>query len=483
MTKELNRRNFMKYAGATGAAVGLAGCSGGGGSGGSGGSGDTGGTSTDASGGSGDSTSTDASSGGGSDGERPMKWMTPAWAGREGQAEKFTEMTGIEIERTIGGNATTQQRLLSGGISSFDVFCLDTASVGAVVSDNDGGMTVSTDDLDGWNPDLTSSLFTNPTERLDYLGQQAQTVLDILWADQSSGELQFPPHVYNFDAIGYNPKQVDDVSTWSSLFDDQYEGQVAMGATASVTVPESIMHLLDNDQIDGEIGQLNNPTVEQIDAAVDFLVKQKEAGQFRSTWSAYGTSVNLMSSEEAIIGDLWQPAAMDVRRAGTPCTYATMSDGIQGYRYWYGGVAPTNPGASNRNNVDEVHTLIDDIHYGAWFPGYIQGWGYSVPHYPNTDLVRDGSDESGEGMGPEYYDWSYDGGATYTPLSETQFQDEALFDPLKYEWSMEEGSSSSDGVTRDSGPIEERIDRIGFFQIWPDNSEHMLDRWQDFTTA
>ena len=462
----------MKYAGATGAAVGLAGCSGGGGSGGSGGDGGSG--DSGSSGGDGGSGTGTDSGGGMSDGDRPVKWLGPAWAVRDGQATQFTEVTGIEIETTNANNTTTQQQLLSGARETFDAWSLDTAGSAAITRSNDASLTVPVDVLDNWNPDLVTDLFTNPGERLDFLGEQTETINTELWADDERTELLFPPHVYNFDAIGYNPKQVDDVSTWSSLFDDQYEGQVAMGAVSAITIPEAIMHLLDNDQIDGEIGRLNNPTEDQLDTAVDFLVKEKEAGQFRSTWTAYGNSVNLMSSEEAVVGDIWQPACLDVRRAGTPCTYATMSEGVQGYRYWYGGIAPTNPGASNRNNVDEVHTLIDDIHYGAWFPGYIQGWGYSVPHYPNTDLVRD----SDEGMGPEYYDWSYQGTGTYEAVDEP-----ALFDPQQYEWSSEKGEPASDGATRDSGPIEERIDRIGFFQIWPDNAEYMLDRWQDFTTA
>jgi spermidine/putrescine-binding protein len=311
-------------------------------------------------------------------------------------------------------------------------------------------------------------------------------MVDALWMDpEQKTRLKYPPHVYNFDAIGFNPKQVntDNISKWSALFDDKYKGQVAMGATASVTIPEALMHMLSTDMIDAEIGVLNNPTEAQIDQAVDFLVKQKQSGQFRSTWSAYGTSVNLMSSEEAIIGDLWQPAALDVRRAGTPCTYATMGEGVQGYRYWFGGIAPTKPGAVNRNNVAEVHNFINDVHYGAWFPKYIQGWGYSVPHYPNKELVRQGEGASGTGMGPEYYDWAYEGKATYTPLSETKFSSNALFDPQQYDWSMEEGSPAQDGVVRDSGPIEERIDRIGFFQIWPDKASLMLERWKDFTSA
>lgn len=50
-------------------------------------------------------------------------------------------------------------------------------------------------------------------------------MLDLLWADDEQTEMLLPPHVYNFDAIGYNPTQVDDVSTWSALFDDQYSGR------------------------------------------------------------------------------------------------------------------------------------------------------------------------------------------------------------------------------------------------------------------
>jgi hypothetical protein len=232
--------------------------------------------------------------------------------------------------------------------------------------------------------------------------------------------------------------------------------------------------------IDAEVGDLNNPTQDQLDTAIDFLIEQKTSGQFRSTWTSYGTSVNLMSSEEAVIGDLWQPAALDTRRAGTPCTYATMEtgqNGVQGYRYWYGGIVPTSPGANDRNNVAEVYELLD-IHYGARFPAFIQGYGYSVPHYPNTELVRDGSDDTGDGMGPEYYDWAYEGGATYDAVDEP-----ALFDPLSYEWADSEGEPADDGAVRDSGPIEERIDRIGFFQIWPDNASYMTEQWRDFTSA
>ncbi|MFC4360482.1 extracellular solute-binding protein [Halobium salinum] len=470
MGNGISRRNFMASTGAAAGAAGLAGCTGGNGGDGNG-SGGGGGNGSDGGGGGG---------GGTSDGSRPMKWMGPAWAVRDGQKEKFTEMTGIQMETTNADIPTTQQKLLSGDRETFDAFSIDTSGSGAMTKDNDASLPVPKDALDKWDESKITELFTNPGERVDYLGAQTDTILSELWADEDRTQLRFPPHVYNFDAIGLNPKMVDEssVSKWSALFDEQYKGRVAMGAVSAITIPEALMHLMDNDMMDGSVGDLNDPSEDQLDTAVDFLIKQKQGGQFRSTWVAYGNSVNLMSSEEAVIGDIWQPACLDVRRAGTPCTYATMSDGVQGYRYWFGGIAPVAPGAESRGNVDEVHTLINDVHYGAWFPGYIQGWGYSVPHYPNKELVRDGSDDSGEGMGPEYYDWAYEGKATYQAVD-----DPGLFDPQQYEWSMEEGSPASDGQKRNSGPVEDRIDRIGFFQKWPSNADYMLERWKEFTSA
>ncbi|MFC6722945.1 extracellular solute-binding protein [Halobium palmae] len=457
MLESLSRRNFAKYSGAAAAAAGISGCLGGGGE-----------TNTDSSGGQ------ESTTGSGS----PLQWIGPAYGVRDGQGEKYAEVTGNEVELTTATGSTVQQQVLSGGRETMDVFSLDTSTASALTEANDASYPVNTADLDNWSENTISDLFLNPGERIPQLEEQTETINQEVWENKSEGSLRLPPYAYNFDAIGYNPKYVDDVSKWSALFDDQYEGKVLVNGAAPIQIPQTMMHLLDNDQIDGSVGELNNPTEDQLDTVIDYLVEQKANGQFRSTWTAYGNSVNLMAGEEAVIGDLWQPAALDVRRSGTPCEYATMSKGAQGYRFWYVGMAPLKPGASDRNNLDAAHSLYNDIHLGAWFPGYIQNWGYSVPHYPNKELVRDGSDSSGGGMGPEYYDWAYEGKKTYESV-----ENPALFDPQSYDWSSEEGTPASDGQKRDCGSIQERIDRIGFFQIWPDNADYMLDRWQEFQSA
>jgi len=461
MTSGINRRNFVKYA--SGAAMaGLAGCSGGG-------SDSTGSDQTESSGGS-----------GGSGGGESISWLAPAWAAREQQGTKFESVTGNSIEITNNNNSTVQQKMMSGGNENFDAVSHDTVLGPAFTTDNDYTAPVATSDLDGWQDGKISDLFLNPAERLSHLKGQTDKIQKFLWEDPEKKEkLKQPPHVFNFNGVGLNPKFVDtSVGSYGALFDEKYKGEVAMGSIPSISTNEVMGYLKSNGMIDARVGQLNNPTKDQIDTVVDFLVKQKKAGQFRSTWTSAGQSINLMSSEEAIIGDLWQPAVFAVRRSGTPCKYATMSKGEQGYQFWWGGIMPTKPGTGGQAKKDAVTSLIDDVHYSAWFPGFIQQWGYPTPNYPNKELVRDGSDDVGDGMGPEYYDWAYEGKKTYNAVDKPH-----LFDPKEYEWANEEGSPSADGQKRDQGSIEERIDRTALFQIWPDNADYLLDQWKNFRSA
>jgi spermidine/putrescine-binding protein len=392
----------------------------------------------------------------------------------------YEDFTGASLQRKTVDLPTVSSQLLGGGNEEFDIVSTDATQMPAFVA-NDAVTPVNTDDVENWKQDTISDVFLNPSERLSYLGKGAERIANIVWKDpETKNEITHWPICHGYDAVGSNPKFVEpgSVSKWSALFDEQYQGKTIFQANNIIGLSEALLHLLDNETIDSTRGEINNPTEDQIDEAVDFLIKQKEAGQFRKTWTAAGTATNLLASEEAIIGDPWQPSVYAARRKGTPCQYNTMEEGVQGYRLWVGSSMPTNPGASDRNNMDEVHAWLN-YKLGAWYPGFIQGnVGYSVPHWKNEDLVRTGEDETGEGMGAEFYDWAYMGENTYQAVDEP-----FLFNPQDYDWSFEEGSPDSDGKPRDEGSIEERNNRVGFFQYWPDNGDYVLERWKDFTSA
>lgn len=416
------------------------------------------------------------------DGERPIAHLGHITYAFPPQVEKFESLTGADLERTITSYNGIQQKLFSGGNETFDVAGFEGIIARPALVFNEFSVGTPTSDLDTyseWSDDTISSIFTDPTSRLDYLGVQAELMERTFWKDpEEKTTLNMIPTNYNFDSVGYNPKHVEpgSVTTWSPMFDEQYQGQVALGAVHVISVAETIMHLMDKGTLDEDVDSVNNPSKEQIDAAVDFLIKQKDAGQFRALWGQVGRSAELMASEEAVIGNIWQPAVYSVRGNGTPCTYATMGTGIQGFALTTGGFIPTSPGAENRGNVDEAVAWAH-MHHGAWYPGFVQGrTGYSVPHWPNEDLVRDGSDATGEGMGPEFYDWAYKGKRTYDDVDEP-----ALFQPSEYDWSSEEGDPSSDGQKRDGGDAETRANRVGTWYTWPDEGDHLASRWAEFT--
>jgi hypothetical protein len=456
----VSRRSVMKTAAGLAAGTALAGCSGGG-------DGDDG---------------DDGGSGGGAESISHLGHITYTWPE---QVEKFESISDFEVERTIVSYASIQQRLFSGGNETFDGAGFEGIIGRPALVFNDFSVGVSPDDLDTyteWSDENISDVFTNPTERLDYLGAQAELLEEMVWSDPDAKEtLNMIPTNYNFDSVGYNPKFVepDSVSTWSPMFDEQYQGQVTLGTVPVISVAEAILHMMDKGMMDESIDAVNNPSQEQIDAAVDFLIGQKDAGQFRALWGTTGQSAELMASEEAVIGNIWQPAVFSVRESGTPCRYATLdSDGIQGFALTTGGFIPTKPGAENNGTVEQIKTW-SEFHHGAWYADFVQKrTGYSVPHYPNTSLVRDGEDETGAGMGPEFYDWAYEGKATYDAVDEP-----ALFQPSKYEWSMEEGSPSSDGHTRDGGSIDTRTDNVGTWYTWPDEGSYLSEQWTNFTGA
>lgn len=440
-----------------------------------------GGGSDGGSNGGGDNQGDTTTSGGASKGERPLKYLGILPYAFEEEVKRFEEYAGFDISVKTTSLSSVTTEILGGGKNTYDMAGGD-ATVIKALNQGDALQEVPVSELSRWNEDKIADVITQPEQRLDYLGNQATQLSELLWADTSTKEnLTLAPVVFGHDSVASNPKYVnpDTEKEWSILFDDEYKGRSMMTTNAIIGASEALMHALDNDMIDGDQGNLNQPTKDQIDTIVDFLVKQKKAGQFRKLWTSSGTSTNLLANEEVYVGDPWQVGVMQARRKGTPCQYNTLKGGIQGYRFWVSSTHPTKPGAKDRNNLDEVYKWLDDLKYGAWYPGFVHAQvGYGTPNYPNKELVRNGSGPIGDGMGPEFYDWAFEGKKTYEAIEEP-----FLFDPASYEWSEEEGEPDPNGKPRDEGSMELRNDRVGYFQLYPENGDYLINQWQQFTSA
>ena len=65
-------------------------------------------------------------------------------------------------------------------------------------------------------------------------------------------------------------------------------------------------------------------------------MRLKQDGQFRSFWSSFDQSVNLMASGEVVIQSMWSPAVAAVRSRGIPCTFQPLKEGYRGWGYTLG---------------------------------------------------------------------------------------------------------------------------------------------------
>src|SRR5712672_771701 len=80
-----------------------------------------------------------------------------------------------------------------------------------------------------------------------------------------------------------------------------------------------------------------NMTRDEIDKTINLMIDIKKSGHFRSFWTTFDQSVNLMASGEVVIQSMISPAVTAVRARGIP-RYCTKLN--EGYRGWTVGLAP-----------------------------------------------------------------------------------------------------------------------------------------------
>ena len=87
---------------------------------------------------------------------------------------------------------------------------------------------------------------------------------------------------------------------------------------------------------DLKYGDKGNMTKAEIDKTIDTMLATKRSGQFRSFWSSFDQSVNLMASGEVVIQSMWSPAVAAVRSRGIACTFQPLKEGYRGWGYTLG---------------------------------------------------------------------------------------------------------------------------------------------------
>ncbi len=269
------------------------------------------------------------------------------------------------------------------------------------------------------------------------------------FAAGETGWFTMMPTIYNADTLGIRPDLVGrEITTWADILDPAFKGKTSILNIPSIGIMDAAMIM----EATGEItyADKGNMTKEEIDKTIDFLIKTKQAGQFRAFWKSFDESVNLMASGEVVIQSMWSPAVAAVRSKGIPCVYQPLKEG---YRSWGGGLglAAHLSGAM----LDAAYEYIN-WYTSGWVGGYLNRQGY--------------------------YSACMDTAKEYMSADEWGFWIEgkpAAGDILSPDGAVMEKA----GAVRDGGSFLERMGHVACWNSVMDEDRYMVKRWNEFIAA
>jgi putative spermidine/putrescine transport system substrate-binding protein len=310
------------------------------------------------------------------------------------------------------------------------------------------------------NWDATLPLFTK-SEYADgrKASKQGVSPYTVLYATDASGNklateptefLTSVPTITNADTLGIRPDLVGrPITSWADLISPDFKGKSAVQDNPTIGIIDVAMALEARGDI--KYGNKGNMTKEEIDKTIDAMTKIKQSGQFRSFWTSFDQSVNLMASGEVVIQSMWSPAVTAVRTRGIPCTFQPLKEGYRGWGYHFG-------------ILKHLTGLQLDcaIEYMNW---YTSG-------FPGAFIAREGY-YCGQPLNAKKYlsqaEWDYwYGGKPAT---------EDMRDPFG------KILEKAGGPPRDGGSYEQRLGNIAVWNSVMDQDKYLIKRWNEFVTA
>jgi putative spermidine/putrescine transport system substrate-binding protein len=262
------------------------------------------------------------------------------------------------------------------------------------------------------------------------------------------------PSTYNLDSLGYNRAEVgrepEDVS-WAELFNETWRGRTALfndpsfGLQSAALAAEAAGLMSFRDK--------GNMTVEEIDGLVSILASLKQRGQFRTFWSTFNESVNLMATGEVVVQYMWYPAASFLASAGRPVQYAAPPEGYLG---WAGLLMFSK---SVLNDPSRLQACYD---YANWWHAGIPGALLLSLGYYNAAMST-----SEPVVAPAEWAYWIEGEPAPSDLS-TAFGE----------------GSIPEGQTRDGGSMQTRSCHIGtWLSFFDEQSEYQRERWGELVAS
>ncbi len=257
------------------------------------------------------------------------------------------------------------------------------------------------------------------------------------------------PTVTNGDTLGIRPDLVSrKIDSWADVLSPDFKGRAAIQDNPTIGIIDIAMAM--EARGDLKYGDKGNMTKAEIDKTIDTMLAVKRAGQFRSFWTSFDQSVNLMASGEVVIQSMWSPAVAAVRSRGIACTFQPLKEGYRGWGYTLG-------------VMKHVDGLKLDCFY-EYMNWYCAG-------FPGSFIARQG-----------YYSAQPDTARKYLTANEAGY----WFDgkPAETDILSPFGKvMEKAGNVRDGGTLWQRLGNIAVWNSVMDEDRYLTRRWNEFITS
>ncbi|MGQ0565514.1 MAG: ABC transporter substrate-binding protein [Gemmobacter sp.] len=187
------------------------------------------------------------------------------------------------------------------------------------------------------------------------------------------GALLGIPSVVNADSIIYRRDTLGTVYSYGVIFDPKLKGRVAMEDAWINSAVFAATYLKEAEN--QPIGDPGNLTVDELGLVMEFLIKHKTDGQFRTFWNGWEQGVQPVADGEVDAMTGWEPIVYEGQKRGLDLAYAAP---VEGYEGW-GNNTVMLRGAADRGLRDAAHAFVNwmlDGHYGC---ALATTRGYVVP--------------------------------------------------------------------------------------------------------
>jgi putative spermidine/putrescine transport system substrate-binding protein len=267
--------------------------------------------------------------------------------------------------------------------------------------------------------------------------------------DGPSEWLTLLPMITNGDTLGIRPDLTGrPITSWADLLSPDFKGRAALQEQPTIGVMDTALALEALGAI--KYGDKGNMTKQEIDKTVQIMTDFKKGGQFRSFWSTFDQSVNLMASGEVVIQSMISPAVAAVRSRGIPCTFQPLKEG---YRGWCTGF-----GVMKHVTGLKLDCFYEYLNwYTSGFQGaFIAREGYYAAQPENARKFLTQSE----------WDYWYGGKPATTDIVN------------QYGKVMERP-----GAVRDGGAFWDRLGHIAAWNAVMDEDRYLTRRWNEFVAS